>query len=58
MTITESCKVKQRHLTSRFCHFVVYSIAVGTVYGHATVRKNSCLLWVSIFLIYRKPPAV
>ena len=57
LTITESCKVKKRHLTSRFYHFVVYSIAVGTVYGHATARKNSCLLWVSIFLMYKKLPA-
>ena len=40
LTITESCKVKQSHLTSRFYHFVVYSIAVGTVYGHATARKK------------------
>ena len=31
-----------------FIWFVLFlSISVGTVFGHASVRKNMCLLWVS-----------
>lgn len=32
-----------------------HSIAVGTVYGHATVRKNSCLLWIDAHMDINTP---
>ena len=32
--------------------FSCYSIAVGTVFGHTSVRKDACLLWVSSQILY------